>query len=132
MVREKNSKFADGIKMKATTTQIHPVLAAHIHKQENREAGIHEVSPEKAKMKNVFKTDNEILIFVMNFFLLETVGKLLVLGLIHVLRYFGLHQPYYLYYGHHDSPFWLFNIMLLTAVAISFYRILKKRKNSDK
>lgn len=83
-------------------------------------------------MKNVFKTDNEILLFVMNFFLLETVGKLLVLGFIHVLRYFGLHQLYYLYYGHHDSPFWLFTILLILAVAISFYRILKKRSEIKK
>ena len=83
-------------------------------------------------MKNVFKTDNEILLFVMNFFLLETVGKLIILGFIHLLRYFGLHQLYYLYYGHHDSPFWLFCLLLLTAVAVSFYRILKKKKKPDK
>ena len=83
-------------------------------------------------MKNFFKTDNEILIFIMNFFLLETVVKLLILGFIHVLRYFGLHQLYYLYYGHHDSPFWLFNALLLTAVVISISRILKKKRKMKK
>ena len=83
-------------------------------------------------MKNFFKTDNEILIFLMNFFLLETLGKLVILSFIHVLRYFGLHQLYYLYYGHHDSPFWLFNVLLLTAVVISIWRILKKKCEKKK
>ncbi len=76
----------------------------------------------------MYKTDNEILIFLINFFMLESVGRLLIMGIVHLLRYFGLHQLYYLYYGHANSGHWLFGILLLLAVIISFVRILRKRK----
>ncbi len=82
-------------------------------------------------MKRVLRTNNEILIFLMNFFLLETVGRLLVLGLIHALRFFGVIQPYYLHYGHRVSKLVLFTLMLLTAVGISFWRILRKKKRHE-
>jgi len=76
----------------------------------------------------MYKTKNEILIFLINFFMLETAGRLVIMGIIHILRYMGLHQLYYLYYGHRESGHWLFTILLLIAVFISFIRILKKRK----
>ena len=72
--------------------------------------------------------NNEVLVFLFNFFMLETVGRLLVLGLIHLLRYFGLHQLYYLYYGHRMSGHWLFAGLLVIALIISLGRLMKRRR----
>ena len=72
--------------------------------------------------------NNEVLVFLFNFFMLETVGRMLVLGLIHLLRYFGLHQLYYLYYGHSMSGHWLFAGLLVIALIISLVRLMKRRR----
>ena len=77
----------------------------------------------------LFRTDNELIVFLFNFFLLETIGGGLFLLFIRVIRFFGLPQLYYLYYSSENSRHWLFGILLLIAVAISLVRLqIKKQK----
>lgn len=78
-----------------------------------------------APMKLV-KTDNEVIIFLVNFFLLEAVGQLMFRGFMLLLRFFGMPQPYFWF---HSDPLYskiLFTLLLAAAMGISIRRILKR------
>ncbi len=78
---------------------------------------------------NIFKTDNAIIAFLINFFLLECIGKIIFLVFIWTCRFFGMPGPY-IYYSEHPiiNPI-IFTILLIVAVVVSIVQILKKKKS---
>jgi hypothetical protein len=75
-----------------------------------------------------FKTDNEIVQFLINFFLIETLGHIAIYLFCLLLRIFGMPQLYQFMYSspliHHIT----FTIFLLIAITLSVINILKRRK----
>lgn len=70
---------------------------------------------------------NEILVFLINLFVIETVGHVVVAATLWTLRFFGMPQFYVYYHTHPAARHWLFTLLLLLAVAVSTARILKKK-----
>lgn len=76
---------------------------------------------------------NEIVIFLTNLFFMEIIGKVTVMAVIWIFRFFGMPQLYNLYYSNAKSPKWIFCTILLIATGISIIRIISKRhKNKRK
>jgi len=75
-----------------------------------------------------FKTDNEIVQFLINFFLIETLGHIAIYLFCLLLRIFGMPQLYQFMYSspliHHIT----FSIFLLIAITLSVINIIKHRK----
>lgn len=79
------------------------------------------------------KEKNEIVIFLTNLFFMEIIGKITVMAVIWIFRFFGMQQLYNLYYSNAQSPKWIFCTILLIATGISIIRITSKRhKNKRK
>ncbi len=73
-------------------------------------------------------SDNEVVQFLINFFLIEVVGQSVVFFLQFLFRLFGMPQ---LYVFCHTTPYFhqiVFTVLLVVAVAISVASILKRRK----
>ncbi len=83
----------------------------------------------------LLRSDNEIIQFLINFFLLEVLGQAAVFVLQIVFRFFGMPQ---LYIFCHSTPHFkqiLFTILLIIAVILSVVSILRdsrRRKEADK
>lgn len=76
----------------------------------------------------LINNDNEIMQFLINFFLIEVIGQGIVLLLQLLLRFFGM--PW-LYVFCRTTPHFhqiLFTVLLVIAVAISIVSILRHRK----
>ncbi len=75
------------------------------------------------------KRRNEIVIFLINVFFMEAIGKVAVIALIWVFRFFGMPQLYNLYYSNSRISKWVFCIILMVATGISIARIMRQAKN---
>ena len=75
-----------------------------------------------------FRTDNEVLQFLINFFLIETVGQLAIFFVCIILRFFGMPQVYFFVRTTPLVHHIVFTVLLLIAIAVSIYSILRKRK----
>ena len=75
----------------------------------------------------LYRTNNEIIIFLINFFLLQLVGRALIWLVLWIFRFFGMPQPYIWFQSIPNIRHWTFTILLIIAVAISVVRIIKKR-----
>ena len=74
------------------------------------------------------KSKNEVVVFLINFFLLELAGRVLTLLVIWLFRWFGMPFLYNYYYSHPVVYKIIFTVILMVAVIISVYRILHKNK----
>ena len=75
-----------------------------------------------------FKTDNEVLQFLINFFLIETIGQLAIFFVCFIFRFFGMPQVYFFMRTTPLVHHIVFTVLLLVAIGISIYNILRKRK----
>ncbi len=79
-------------------------------------------------MNKWFKTDNEILQFLINFFLIEILGHIAIYLVCLLFRIFGMPQLYLFMYSspliHHIT----FTLFLLIAITLSVMNILQRRK----
>lgn len=75
-----------------------------------------------------FKTNNEIVQFLINFFLIETLGHIAIYLICLLFRIFGMPQLYQFMYSspliHHIT----FTFFLLIAITLSVINILKHKK----
>jgi hypothetical protein len=74
-----------------------------------------------------FKSDNEVLQFLINFFLIETVGQLAIFFVCLIFRFFGMPQVYFFMRTTPLARHIVFTVLLLIAIAVSIYSILRKR-----
>lgn len=77
-----------------------------------------------------FKTDNEIVQFLINFFLIETLGHIAIYLICLLFRIFGMPQLYQFMYStpliHHIT----FTIFLIIAITLSVTNILRRRNET--
>lgn len=78
-----------------------------------------------------FKTDNEILQFLINFFLLEGIGLGIVTIFCYLLRFFGMPQVYFYYHSHPVIRHIIFTLLLLIAISISVFSIVQKKRKDN-
>lgn len=75
-----------------------------------------------------FKTNNEIVQFLINFFLIETLGHIAIYLICLLFRIFGMPQLYQFMYSspliHHIT----FTVFLIIAITLSVINILKHKK----
>lgn len=83
-----------------------------------------------ARMK-WFKTDNDILQFLINFFLIETIGQLALFFVCFIFRFFGMPQVYFFVRSTPLIHHIVFTVLLLIAIGISVISILRKRKEQS-
>ena len=76
----------------------------------------------------LYRTNNEVVIFLINFFLLQLVGRVLIWLVLGIFRFFGMPQPYIWFHSIPNIRHWTFTVLLIIAVAISVVRILRKGK----
>jgi len=76
----------------------------------------------------LLRSKNEVVVFLINFFLLELAGRVLTLSVIWLFRWFGMPFLYNYYYSHPVVYKIIFTVILMVAVIISVYRILHKNK----
>ena len=77
-----------------------------------------------------FKTDNEIIQFLINFFLIETLGHIALYLVCLLFRIFGMPQLYHFMYATPLVRHITFTIFLLIAITLSVVNILRKKKQS--
>lgn len=74
-------------------------------------------------------TYNEIIIFLINLFFIEVIGRFLVALALFVCRMAGLEQIVQAYYSIPRHGYWVFLILLCVATIISTIRILRSPKH---
>lgn len=74
------------------------------------------------------RSKNEVVVFLINFFLMELAGRLLTIAVIWIFRWFGMPFLYNYYYSHPVVYKVIFTVILIMAVGISVYRILHRNK----
>ena len=75
-----------------------------------------------------FKNDNEILQFLINFFLIETIGQLALFFVCFIFRFFGMPQIYFFIRSTPLVHHIVFTVLLLIAIGVSVYGIIRKQK----
>lgn len=79
----------------------------------------------------LIKSENEIVQFLINFFLIEVIGQAAVLFLQYLFRFFGM--PW-LYVFCRTTPHFhkiLFTVLLVVSMAISIVSILRRGKRTS-
>ena len=76
----------------------------------------------------IYKDIGEVGIFLIHLFLLQTIGRWAFIGLLWLFRLFGMPQPYFAFYSDANAKHWLSTGLLIIAVAVSVFRILRKNK----
>ena len=76
----------------------------------------------------VYRGGGEVTLFLVNLYVLEAMGPLIVKGILWLFRFFGIAQPWLWWYGCRDHKAWLDIILLAVAVLWSVCRILRKAK----
>jgi len=75
------------------------------------------------------KTDNDVVQFLINFFLIETIGHIAIYLLCMIFRFFGMPQLYQFMYSTPLVRHLTFTILLLIAIALSVVNIIAKRRH---
>lgn len=76
-----------------------------------------------------FKTNNEVLQFLINFFLIETVGQLAIFFVCIILRFFGMPQAYFFIHSTPLAHHIIFTVLLVIAIIVSVVSILRKQNS---
>lgn len=76
-----------------------------------------------------YRTHNEVVIFLINFFLLQLVGRAFIWLVLWTFRFFGMPQLYIWYHSIPNIHHWVFTGLLAIAVGISVWRIMRKEKS---
>lgn len=71
-------------------------------------------------------TYNEIVIFLINLFCIEVIGRFLLSLVLFICRMVGLEQIAQAYYSIPRHGYWVFLILLCVATIVSIVRILRK------
>lgn len=79
-----------------------------------------------------YKDIDEVSFFIINFFLLQLVGKMMVKGILILFRFFGMPQLHNWYYSIPNASHWLSTLLLMIAVVVSIVRITRKNKRKMK
>ena len=75
-----------------------------------------------------YKDIGEVTFFIINFFLLQVVGRMLVKSILILFRFFGMPQLHNWFYSIPNATHWLSTFLLLIAVMVSIVRITRKNK----
>ena len=75
-----------------------------------------------------YKDIGEVTFFIINFFLLQVVGRMLVKSILILFRFFGMPQLNNWFYSIPNATHWLSTFLLLIAVMVSIVRITRKNK----
>ena len=85
----------------------------------------------KQRAMALYDRHNEVVVFLINLFLLETLGRLVVRAVIWLFRLFGMPQLYVAFHNTPNAGHWVSTVLLLVAVAISVTRVLKMRRGGN-
>ena len=76
----------------------------------------------------IYRGGGEVTLFLVNLFVLEVAGHIVVKGLLWLFRLFGMPQPWLWWQALPNHSAWFFTLLLAVAALWSICRILRKAK----